>query len=73
MNKKDRNRWLFCSAKRDIADYFRLVNIINNSVSRGSYYYVKDKRYSLDTLIKARKKAVLSARACTTQRNCFQK
>ena len=73
MNKKDRNRWLFCSAKRDIGDYFRLVKIIDNSVSVGGYYYIKDKRYSLEVLIKARKKAILSARACSTKRNCFQK
>ena len=73
MNKKDRNRWLFCSAKRDIGDYFRLVKIIDNSVSVGAYYYIKDKRYSLDTLIKARNKAVLSARECSKKRNCFQK
>ena len=73
MNKKDRNRWLFCSAKKDIGDYFRLVKKIDQSVSVGGYYYVGDKRYSLDVLNKARKRAILSARDCTTQRKCFQK
>lgn len=73
MNKKDRNRWLFCSAKKDIADYFRLEKQINQSVCVGGYFYIGDKRYSLDVLIKARKKAIISARECTTKRKCFQK
>ena len=73
MNKDDRNKFLFCSAKRVIGDYFKLRKTIDQSICVGGYYYIGDKRYSLETLITARKKAILSARKCSAQRKCYAK
>ena len=73
MKKNDRNKWLFCSAKKIIGDYFKLRQKIDQSICVEDYYYIGDKRYSLDTLIKARRKAILSARKCSTQRKCYAK